>query len=81
MARSKRTAKAKAPARVGFFAQHQIHAKQAFDDIRQRPLGSLLTILVLALALTLPTTFYWWLRISPRWLLAGNIPRSSVLIC
>ncbi|CAH0534747.1 Cell division protein FtsX [Vibrio stylophorae] len=58
MARSKRTAKAKAPARVGFFAQHQIHAKQAFDDIRQRPLGSLLTILVLALALTLPTTFY-----------------------
>ncbi|WP_261857646.1 permease-like cell division protein FtsX [Photobacterium sanguinicancri] len=42
----------------GFFAIHKQQAVAALQDLFKRPLGNVLTLAVLALALTLPATFY-----------------------
>ncbi|WP_181313357.1 permease-like cell division protein FtsX [Photobacterium damselae subsp. damselae] len=42
----------------GFFAIHKQQGGGALKDMFRRPLGNILTLLVLAFALTLPATFY-----------------------
>lgn len=44
--------------KTGFFALHWQQCKQALTDLKRRPLGNVLTLAVLAFALTLPATFY-----------------------
>ncbi|KLV07389.1 cell division protein FtsX [Photobacterium aquae] len=44
--------------KTGFFAIHKQQCKQALTDLMRRPLGNVLTLAVLAFALTLPATFY-----------------------
>ncbi|MEC6909465.1 permease-like cell division protein FtsX [Photobacterium piscicola] len=43
---------------IGFFAIHRQQASSALKDMFRRPLGNFLTLAVLAVALTLPCTFY-----------------------
>ncbi|WP_256383477.1 permease-like cell division protein FtsX [Photobacterium toruni] len=43
---------------IGFFAIHRQQAGSALKDMFRRPLGNFLTLAVLAVALTLPCTFY-----------------------
>ncbi|PSW19336.1 cell division protein FtsX [Photobacterium sanctipauli] len=44
--------------KTGFFSLHQQQCKQALTDMFRRPLGNVLTLAVLAFALTLPASFY-----------------------
>lgn len=44
--------------KTGFFALHKQQCKQSLADMMRRPLGNILTLAVLAFALTLPTSFY-----------------------
>lgn len=44
--------------RHGFFAIHKQQALGALQELFKRPLGNILTLAVLTLALTLPSTFY-----------------------
>ncbi|MCQ1056687.1 permease-like cell division protein FtsX [Photobacterium sp. DNB23_23_1] len=44
--------------KTGFFALHKQQCKQSLADMIRRPLGNILTLAVLAFALTLPTSFY-----------------------
>ncbi|MGF1685216.1 permease-like cell division protein FtsX [Photobacterium japonica] len=44
--------------KTGFFSLHWQQCKQALTDLKRRPMGNVLTLAVLAFALTLPTTFY-----------------------
>ncbi|KHT65036.1 cell division protein FtsX [Photobacterium gaetbulicola] len=43
---------------MGFFALHKQQCKQSLTDMMRRPLGNILTLAVLAFALTLPASFY-----------------------
>ncbi|MBY3788239.1 permease-like cell division protein FtsX [Photobacterium carnosum] len=43
---------------IGFFAIHRQQASSALKDMFRHPLGNFLTLAVLAVALTLPCTFY-----------------------
>ncbi|MGF1868536.1 permease-like cell division protein FtsX [Photobacterium indicum] len=43
---------------TGFFAIHKQQCFEALNDLFKRPLGNILTLAVLAFALTLPSTFY-----------------------
>ncbi|PSW04972.1 permease-like cell division protein FtsX [Photobacterium lipolyticum] len=43
---------------IGFFAIHKQQGIEALNDLIQRPLGNILTLAVLAFALTLPASFY-----------------------
>ena len=42
----------------GFFAVHKMQCRQALAELVRRPLGNVLTLAVLAFALTLPSCFY-----------------------
>ncbi len=44
--------------RVGFFGNHIRQAKASFFDLWHRPLGNLLTLAVIAMALSLPSSVY-----------------------
>ncbi|MGF1699815.1 permease-like cell division protein FtsX [Photobacterium makurazakiensis] len=44
--------------KTGFFSLHKQQCKQALTDMFRRPLGNILTLAVLAFALTLPASFY-----------------------
>ncbi|AJR07154.1 cell division protein FtsX [Photobacterium gaetbulicola] len=44
--------------KTGFFALHKQQCKQSLTDMMRRPLGNILTLAVLAFALTLPASFY-----------------------
>ncbi|PSW11775.1 cell division protein FtsX [Photobacterium rosenbergii] len=44
--------------KTGFFALHKQQCKQSLADMMRRPLGNILTLAVLAFALTLPASFY-----------------------
>ncbi|MGR5066168.1 permease-like cell division protein FtsX [Photobacterium sp. DNB22_13_2] len=44
--------------KTGFFALHKQQCKLSLSDMMRRPLGNILTLAVLAFALTLPTSFY-----------------------
>ncbi|MDV7106048.1 permease-like cell division protein FtsX [Vibrio sp. TH_r3] len=48
----------KRAARVGFFGIHLRQAKASFIQIWYRPLGNILTLAVIAMALSLPTSIY-----------------------
>lgn len=43
---------------ANFIGLHRQHGREALRELKMKPLGNLLTILVLALSLTLPTTFF-----------------------
>lgn len=44
--------------KVGFFRQHQRQLVASFQQLAQRPLGNILTLAVIAIALALPTNLY-----------------------
>lgn len=44
--------------KTGYFSLHKQQCKQALTDMMRRPLGNILTLAVLAFALTLPASFY-----------------------
>ncbi|MGF1724456.1 permease-like cell division protein FtsX [Photobacterium nomapromontoriensis] len=44
--------------KTGYFSLHKQQCKQALADLMRRPLGNILTLAVLAFALTLPASFY-----------------------
>lgn len=46
------------PASEGFIRSHIKQAKIAFNNLMQRPLGTILTLAVVAMSLALPATFY-----------------------
>lgn len=56
--KANKSAKDQSVNREGYFKSHIKHAKEAFVTIWQRPLGSILTLAVIAMALALPSTIY-----------------------
>ncbi|WP_087020514.1 permease-like cell division protein FtsX [Thaumasiovibrio subtropicus] len=62
---------------VSFFGRHKRDANTAFKRMGARPLGNVLTIAVLAFALTLPTCLY--LLAKNVLLVSDALPRSSQL--
>lgn len=64
-----------------FLAIHFKQAKASFAALWRRPLGNILTLAVISMALALPASLYLLSKISPRWLSEWLSLLSSVFIC